>query len=29
LVPVPPSTETLRADSRAVPCCPQDGRLTF
>jgi len=22
-------TETLRADSRAVTCCPEDGRLTF
>jgi len=24
-----PATETLRTDSRAVPCCPEDGRLTF
>ena len=29
LGPVPPATETLRADSRAVLCCPEDGRLTF
>ena len=25
----PPTTETLRADSRALYCCPEDGRLTF
>jgi hypothetical protein len=25
----PPVTETLRADSRAVTCCPEDRRLTF
>ena len=29
LGPVPPVTETLRADSRAVTCCPEDGRLMF
>ena len=29
LGPVPPVTETLRADSRAVTCCPEDGRLTI
>jgi hypothetical protein len=26
---LPPATETLWADSRAVTCCPEDGRLTF
>ena len=26
---VPPTIETLQADSRAVLCCPEDGRLTF
>jgi len=25
----PPAKETLRADSWAVTCCPEDGRLTF
>jgi len=25
----PPVTETLRAESRAVTCCHEDGRLTF
>ena len=25
----PPATETLRADSWAVTCCPEGGRLTF
>jgi len=25
----PLSTETLRAESRAVTCCPDDGSLTF
>jgi len=25
----PLATETLRADSRAVTCCPEDGSLTF
>ena len=29
LGPVPPATETLRAVSRAVTCCPENGRLTF
>jgi hypothetical protein len=27
--PVSLATETLRADSRAVTCCPEDGRLTL
>ena len=29
LGPVPPVTETSRADSRAVTYCLEDGRLTF
>jgi hypothetical protein len=29
LGPVPPATETVRADSRAVTCCSEDGRLTL
>ena len=31
LGPVPPGAaiETLRANSRAVTCCPEDGTLTF
>ena len=27
--PPAPATETLRAESRAVTCCPEDGRLMF
>jgi hypothetical protein len=25
----PPATETLLTDSRAVTCCPEDGKLTL